>query len=262
MTSPQCESCSSYPAVMNFLSTKPCVFRSCPFSIFMSYGIHHFSCDVAYIYIYIYITYGYIKYPCVDNCVPLSIFIVKCTGVPEFPIYLSSFLSMSFNCVTIQNIENVFFKLILLCCILTCGMSLPVCVDIKGLARNRFSSSADALELPRSCAGPLKCSMYISFLSGALWYVWRVNCGISEFGLLLFLFNTLLCGTYAFDVCMMIWHLYVYVFIQCLCHVTISWNAYSFGPNRSINYRAGAAGAIMHWRVGALVFYYHYYYYY
>ena len=166
-------------------------------------------------HLYIYIIYGYIKYPCVDNCVPLSICIVKCTGVPEFPIYLSSFLSILFNCVTIQNIENVFFKLILLCCILTCGMSLPVCVDIKSLARNRCSSSADALELPRSCAGLWNAACTFPF--------WVVHCGMYD-GWIVGLVRLVSCY-FCLTHCCVVHMLLMYVWWYDTCMFTFSYNA-------------------------------------
>ena len=34
----------------------------------------------------------------------------------------------------------------------------------------------------------------------------------------------------------MIWYLYVYVFMLYMCHVTVLWKAYLFGPKWSINY--------------------------
>ena len=47
--------------------------------------------------------------------------------------------------------------------------------------------------------------------------------------------SKLLCGTYDVEICFML-YLYIYVFMLYLCHVTVLWNAYLFGPKWSINY--------------------------
>ena len=48
--------------------------------------------------------------------------------------------------------------------------------------------------------------------------------------------SKLLCSIYDINIFTMIWYLYVYVFMLYLCHVTVLWNAYLFGPKWSINY--------------------------
>ena len=48
--------------------------------------------------------------------------------------------------------------------------------------------------------------------------------------------SKLLCSIYDIDIFTMISYLYVYVFMLHLCHGTILWNAYLFGPKWSINY--------------------------
>ena len=93
------------------------------------------------------------------------------------------------------------------------------------------------------------CWMTCSASSGAevcTFLFWMVHCGmpgrcavrwvrlVYHYYCLTYL-SKLLCGTYDVEICFML-YLYVYVFMLYLCHVTVLWNAYLFGPKWSIIY--------------------------
>ena len=59
------------------------------------------------------------------------------------------------NCIILCQLYHVFLHVHTLTCVY-----ISVCVHIDGLTRNCGSSSANTLELPRSCAGPWMLSVY------------------------------------------------------------------------------------------------------
>ena len=93
------------------------------------------------------------------------------------------------------------------------------------------------------------CWMTCSASSGAevcTFLFWMVHCGMPgrcAVGWVRLVYHyycltdlsKLLCGTYDVEICFML-YLYLYVFMLYLCHVTVLWNAYLFGPKWSINY--------------------------
>ena len=78
------------------------------------------------------------------------------------------------------------------------------------------------------------CSVWriVRNLAGALWDQWDGSIAVTVLTDL----SKLLCAIYDIDICTMIWFLFVFVFMLYLCHATVLWNAYLFGPKWSINY--------------------------